>query len=654
MSEPTLHCDRIAGVNGRPGGMGVTLVTEVPGSRWPNRLITILARISAGILTMLSFVASISLCLVIPAVIPWFRRYIEWLPAVVVTHLGYSLLVALAILAAGSLTVPLARFSRREVLYLRRFGDAETARAVTDALPAIGHSWRLVALDDRTLKPVSVNRAFRWAASLVELSFGLSLGAASSLFGLAKKVGYPTLALLAFLLWRGEGTLQQRWEGVLHGGGLLYTISRIGVEVAIVLLVAAIVCFVFRWTMLPVFAVTFSMGTPDDADESAHGSIRFQGDIFRTQQVIRRNAKRTVAARIAVITVSDDLWRETVARLADDAAVVLVDVSQPTKHVIWEVEYLLEADIPCVFVGAASRLSYLTDHSHGGELGAILRDRLDGRTVVSYVPGRRKSARRAFARALRASFEQRGKPNPRSGGVYQALQHMVNKRSDKAIPIFERIALRRQETLGPDHAVTLYALRDLATAYQAARRRDEARVLFERILGAWEKQAHDDEANAARLAAREDLAHAYDVAGRTVDAHRFRTQNVGEARESLDGRQRALESGDPMALRAARNLANACQAAGLHHEGISLFKANLETCLRQGGNSRRNTATLQARDDLARAYGRAGQVAEALRLHTQNENEAKRILGRDHPLTREFGRSRSRAWRATRASSEAK
>jgi tetratricopeptide (TPR) repeat protein len=632
--------------------MSVTLVTEVRGSRWPNRLITILARTLAGILVVLSFVASISLCLVVPAVFPWFRG---WLPAVVVTHLGYLVLVALAILAAGALTVPLARVSRREVLFLRRFGDAETARAVTDALPAIGRSWRIVALDDRTLKPVSANREFRWTAWLEPL-FGLSLGIAGSLFGLAQAVGYPTLALLAFIVWRSKGTPQQQWEGMLHGGGLLHTVSRVGIEMAAFLLMAAIIFFILRWTMLPVFATTFALGTTDDADESERGSIRSQGDIFRTQNAIRRNAKRTVAARITVVTVSDDLWRESVARLADDAAVVLVDVSQPTKHVIWEVEYLLDADIPCVFVGAASRLSYLTDHSNlSGELGAILRDRLGGRTVVSYAPSRRKSARRAFARALRASFERLGKRNPsRSDGVYKAQQHTVNRRPDKAIPIFETIAVQRQQTLGPDHAVTLCALRDLATAYQAAKRHDEARALFERILGAWEKQADDDEADAARLGAREDLAHAYDVAGRTVDAHQLRTQNVGDARESLGGRQRALESGDPMALRAARNLANVCQAAGLHREAISLLKANLEASLRQGGNSRRDTATLEARDDLAHAYGKAGQAAEALKLHRHNENEAKRILGRNHPMTREFYRSRTGSWQATRSSRKAK
>jgi hypothetical protein len=623
MSEPTLHCDQIASVKSRRGdGMGVTLVTEVPGSGWPNRLVTILAHTSAGILIVLSFVASISLCLVIPAVIPWSHRYIEWLPAVVLTHLWYSALVALVILAASALTVPLARSSRREVLFLRRFGDAETARAVTDALPAVGRLWRLVALDDRTLKPVSADHAFRWTAWL-ELLLPLWWSIAGGLFVLAQATGYSTAALVAFTLIRGKGTDQQVWEGVVYGQGLLPTVSRGGLVVTVFLLVAAFVFFVLRWTTLPVFAVTFSLGTTDDADESARGSIRFQDDIFRTQKDLRRNAKRTVAARIAVITVSDDLWRESVARLADDAAVVLVDVSQPTKHVIWEVEYLLDADIPCVFVGAASRLSYLTDHSFSGELGAILRDRLDGQTVISYVPSGQKSAHRAFAGALRASFERLGKRNPsRSDRVYRAQQHMINRRSGKAIPIFERIAVRRQQTLGPDHAVTLCALRDLATAYQAAKRHDEARALFERILHVWEKQAHDDEADTARLGAREDLAHAYDLVGRTADAHRLRTQNVGDARESLGSRQPAVESGDPMALRAARNLANACQAAGLHSEAISLFKANLEACRRQGENSRRDTAILEARDDLARAYGKAGQMAKARSLHTQNQNEA--------------------------------
>jgi tetratricopeptide (TPR) repeat protein len=627
--------------------MSVTVVTEIRDSRWPDHLAAILTRTAAGILIALSFVASISLCLVIPALIPWLRKYVQWLPAVVVTHLGYSVLAALAILAAGAAAAPLARFSRREVLFLRRFGDEETARSVTDALMSVSGSWRLVALDDRTLEPVSADRAFRWTGLLGPL-FLLSYGAAGSMFGFAQGVGYTTVALLAFLLWRAHGTLPQRLESVLHGAGFLHAVGRLGIEITIALLVAAIVLLVLRWTMMPAFATTFALGTTEDADRSARGSIRVRGDVFQTQKELRRNAKRTVAARIAVVTVADALWRESVARFAEDASVVLIDVSQPTKHVIWEVEYLLDAGIPCVFVGAAPRLSYLTDRSSGGKLETVLRDKLDGHTVVSYVPSHRKSARRAFARAVRASLERQVDRNPwRSDGVYQAEEHMASGRSGKAIPLFEDIAIRRQQMLGPDHAVTLCALRDLATAYQAAKRHDEARVLFERILRAWEKQARDEEIDTARLGAREDLARACGLAGEAADAQRLRDQNLDDARDCLGGREGAPEKSAAMVLRASRNLASACQAAGLHSEAISLFKASLEACLRDG-RSRMDTVILEARDDLAHAYGKAGQVAEALRLHKHNEAEANRLFGQDHPLTRQLYRARVKAWQATR------
>ena len=629
-------------------GMGVTVITEIPGSRWHGRLIATLARISAGILIALSLIGSISLLLAIPAAIPPSRSYIEWLPAVVVTHLWYSVLIALAALAAGAAARPLSRFGRREVLFLRRFGDAETAAAVTEVLDAFGSSWRLVALDDRTLQPVSAGRAFRWTAWLMPL-YVLSLGAAGSLLGLARKIGYLNVALLAFMVWRAKGTLQHRWDSVISGGGLLHVAARAGIEVIAFLLVAAVVFLILRWTMLPVFAMIFSLGITEEADDSARGLIRAQADIFRVQKDLRRNAGRTVAARIAVVNVSDDLWRESVARLADDAAVVLVDVSHPTRHVIWEVEYLLGADIPCVFVGAASRLFYLTDHSSGGHLEAILRSRLDGRTVVAYVPGSPEPPRPAFARALRASFERAGKLSPqRSGDAYRAQQHMASSRPGKAIPALEQVAARRQQALGPDHAVTLCALRDLATACEAAGRDDEARALFEQILGAWERQPPDDDADAARLGAREDLAQAHEAAGRVIEARRLRTDNVRDAWESFGGRRQALESGDPAALRAARDLARAWHAVGRHDEAIVLLRANLEACLRQGGTSRQGTAALEARDDLARAYLEAGQPAEAMRIHKQNAKEAERILGHDHPLRRELGRTGTRAWQATR------
>jgi tetratricopeptide (TPR) repeat protein len=639
-------------------GAGVTVINHIRGSRRHGRLIAIFARISAGVLIGCSLIGSVSLLLAIPAVIPRSRRYIEWLPSVVVTHLWYSVLVALAALAAGAAARSLSRFGRQEVLFLRRFGDAETTAAVTEALNAVGSSWRVVALDDRMLKPVSAGRASRWTA-WVEPLYLLSLSAAGSLLGVARKVGYVTLALLALMVWRARGTLQQRWGSVISSGGLLHVAARAGLEVIAFLTVAAVVFLILRWTMLPLFAMIFSLGTTKDADGSARGFIRGRADIYRTQKDLRRNAGRAVAARIAVVNVSDDLWRESVARLADDAAVVLVDVSRPTRHVIWEVEYLLAAGIPCVFVGAASRLSYLTDESSGAHLEAILRSRLDGRTVVAYVPGSQESPRPAFARALRASFERAGgragKLGPqRSDDAYRAQQHMAGSRPGKAIHALEQIAARRQQALGPDHTVTLCARRDLATACQAAGQHDEARALFEQILSAWERQPPGNGANAARLRAREDLAQAHEAAGRMIDVRRLRTQNVRDAWKSFDGRQQAQESGDRAALRAARDLAGAWHAVGRHDEAIVLLKTNLEACIRQGGISREDTAALEARDDLARAYLEIGQPAEALRIHRQNAKEAEQILGRDHPLNRELRRTGTRAWRANRSAAKTK
>jgi hypothetical protein len=634
--------------------VSIRVVTDVSGSRLAGQLMRALVRILAGILIALSCAGSISLVLIIPAAIPWFRKYTNWLPTAVVTHLGYAVLAGLAALACVAVARPLSRLNRREVLYLRRFGDPDTAHAVTDALQALGGSWRLIALDDRTLKPVSTKLSSRWTTSLMLLFIAFQ-EAAGRLFGLAKITGFPTLALLVFLALRAEGTLSQRWHGALRGSGFLHVAGRSGFEITVIALVATIIFFVLRWTTVPVFATILGLGTSDDAEQSAREFIRIQDDIFLAQKTLRENAKRAIAARIAVIKVADTLWRESVARLADDAAVVLVDVSEPTKHVVWEVEYLLAADIPCVFIGAAPRLAYLTDHSHVSNYGVILRERLDGRTVVSYVTGDPKSARQAFARTLRVSFERLGKRHlPRSDSVYRAQQHMRSRRPDRAVAIFERVAHRRQQLLSPDHEVTLCALHDLAVAYQAAKRRDEACALFERILWARERQPHGEEVNAARLAAREDLASAYDAAGRIADSRPLRAQNVDDARELLGSKRQARKPDDPSTQRAARDLASVCLAAGLYAEAIPLLKSNLEAFLRHNENGQSALEILLVRDDLVRAYAMSGQRAEALRLHQQNQSESARVLGRNERLRHQLYRARVQAWQATKTAGKAK
>ena len=70
--------------------------------------------------------------------------------------------------------------------------------------------------------------------------------------------------------------------------------------------------------------------------------------------------------------------------------------------------------------------------------------------------------------------------------------------------------------LGPDHPNTLTSRSNLANAYQAAGRINEAITLHEQTLATWERMLGPDHPNT--LTSRSNLANAYEAAGRITEA----------------------------------------------------------------------------------------------------------------------------------------
>ena len=122
---------------------------------------------------------------------------------------------------------------------------------------------------------------------------------------------------------------------------------------------------------------------------------------------------------------------------------------------------------------------------------------------------------------------------------------------------------RAGDTLGPDHPSTLTSRNNLAYAYQAAGRLDEAIALYEqtledrtRILG----PHHPD-----TLTSRNNLAYTYQAAGRLDEA-------IPLYEQTLDDRTHILGPEHPHTLTSRDNLAGAYRAAGRFDDADSLFK----------------------------------------------------------------------------------
>ena len=176
--------------------------------------------------------------------------------------------------------------------------------------------------------------------------------------------------------------------------------------------------------------------------------------------------------------------------------------------------------------------------------------------------------------------------------------------------------------LGPDHPDTLASRHNLAGAYQAAGRLDEAIPLCERNLNDSTRILGPN--HPSTLTSRNNLAGAYQAAGRLDEAIPLYEQN-------LEDRTRILGPHHPDTLISRNNLANAYQAAGRLKEAIPLLEQTLEDQTRFVGPG--HPKTLATRNNLANAYQAAGRLHEAITLYEQNLKDSTRILGPHHPHT---------------------
>ena len=200
-----------------------------------------------------------------------------------------------------------------------------------------------------------------------------------------------------------------------------------------------------------------------------------------------------------------------------------------------------------------------------------------------------------------------------------AVAYWAARRLDEAIPLFERTLADTERVLGADHPDTLTTRNNLASAYRAARRLDEAIPLFERTLADRERvlgETHPD-----TLASRDNLAGAYRAARRLDEA-------IPLFERTLADFERVLGPDHPDSLTSRDNLASAYQAARRLDEAIPLFERTLADFERVLGPDHPDTVT--SRGNLAGAYQAAGRLDEAIPLFERTLADRERVLGPDH------------------------
>ena len=97
-----------------------------------------------------------------------------------------------------------------------------------------------------------------------------------------------------------------------------------------------------------------------------------------------------------------------------------------------------------------------------------------------------------------------------------AAAYLAAGRQDQALPLYEQTLADLERGLGPAHPDTLAARAGLAQAYHAAGQLKQAVPLYERTLADRERAQGPDHPDT--ISARADLAYAYRTAGRMKQA----------------------------------------------------------------------------------------------------------------------------------------
>ena len=203
-----------------------------------------------------------------------------------------------------------------------------------------------------------------------------------------------------------------------------------------------------------------------------------------------------------------------------------------------------------------------------------------------------------------------------------AYAYRAAGRLEEAITLYEQVTKDSARVLGPDHPDTLASRNNLAETYRSVGRTDEAITLHEQVLADSIRVLGED--HHQTLASRNNLACAYEAAGRTGEAITLYEQVLADS-------IRMLGEDNPHTLASRNNLAYSYDTAGRTDEAITLYEQVLADSIRMLGED--HPDTLGSRNNLACAYEAAGRTNAAITLYEQVLADSIRMLGEDHPQT---------------------
>ena len=424
--------------------MSVTVVQDYPRRHRARRLRRWIGTLAGSVMVFVALVASI---VVLPSVFYLFfyvygivegERFVD-IPvsnADVLLAAAVSITITVVGLKVG---LRLVRGNRKLVLFLRRFGYGDATRVATfAAAKTIGRSWRLVTLDDAAVAPLGmpagtsrlvrgaglIRQGFMVAATFVTELCPFSLGAPWFIVGLAflqmeiqgLDIGdsFEPYARVYVSVMEGRIPFDAMGPNLVGAFAVAATLCMFTLLALLVVFVASLVVILLS---VPFSLLDFASGAVRTADKSTTRHVDNAQEIDKMAKALASESRKIFAPRLVVLRVASEVWQQMVMRLASAGSLTIIDVSEPTENLLWEIQALTEQFGPrCVFVGKSDRVAALTGSSETvpprGPIVERLQRLLDGREVLAYMTNRR--GMRRFARALRSRLLELSDLRPRA------------------------------------------------------------------------------------------------------------------------------------------------------------------------------------------------------------------------------------------------
>jgi hypothetical protein len=410
----------------------VRIVFDHPGRQLSNDIGRWIGRLTGSVLVVVGLTATV---VAIPAglvtladVINTFQSPPEQLfePTFPLRHVEAAFVAALVIAITGvKYGRRLFRGRRGIVLFLRRFGYDGSMQVVTYAVvETIGVAWRLVTLDDDEIAPLGVDTAskvvFGTGERIVRLAQNgyrvVMIVFPAAIWGICGVVALQVL--MVWPDWRRlltDGTVDRytaiyatlmegRIPSAYFDASLPGAFAILGTAVALGL-AGLLIIMVTLLAMFPLIGfVMFAASAAEalrKAEQEKTATISNASDVAYTASELSRRGSQTFAPRLVVVRVASSIWHQTVSALASVAVATIVDLSEPTENLMWEISELvrLGGHDRCIFIIDHGRLDDAGNFRDGGAgFAANLKILVGDCDVLAYRTDR--AGMRRFARAL--------------------------------------------------------------------------------------------------------------------------------------------------------------------------------------------------------------------------------------------------------------